>query len=659
LDFELNVPIPGGTALPLTISPGQTLFVLGANGTGKSGLMTQFYGGHQQRARRISAHRQTWMNSNAISLSPEQKRNQEIGMVGNDAQPTARWRDDFSTVRPSIAIYDLIDAENVRARDIAGAVDGDDMTLAKVLSSRRAAIKIINELLRLSNIPVEISVKESDQIIASKSGGAPYSIAELSDGERSALLIAATVLTAKPGTLILIDEPERHLHRSIISPLLTHLFARRPDCAFVISTHDVNLPLDNPTARTLLVRGCALSGNAFVNWDVDLVPPGAAIDEDLKRDILGARRKLLFVEGEARSLDKPLYTAVFKDVSVITRGSSRDVEHAVDGVRGARDLHWLHAFGIVDNDGRSQGDIDQLKGRGIYALSVFSVESVYYEPEIQRRVAERHAQVTGEQVAALVAAARAAAMAAIVPHVKRLSERAVEKSVREEILRQLPGREQIAAGEPVNFSVDVASVVAAESSRLQAFVEAGNLGAIIARYPVRETPGLDEIARKLGFRNREQYEGAVRTLLADDEEARAAVKGLFGPLGLTSLPRNSAARVGRCALAVHEPGRLGVDRRLARAGETLSFSTGLDWFRALHCPHNPKVVGSNPAPDLNRSDYQRTNVRLRVLVAWPCYGHVALQLADRIGENVVVTETRVRIPLGPPNCCCWCFGLRV
>src|SRR5258705_6789069 len=41
--------------------------------------------------------------------------------------------------------------------------------------------------------------------------------------------------------------------------------------------------------------------------------------------------------------------------------------------------------------------------------------------------------------------------------------------------------------------------------------------------------------------------------------------------------------------------------------------------------------------------------RLRVLVTWPCYGYAALQLADRIGENVVVTETRVRIPLGPPN----------
>ncbi len=279
--------------------------------------MHRFYTAHHVNARRMSAHRQTWMTSNAISLSPEQKRNTENSILGNDAQPTARWRDDHSAARPGIAIYDLIDSENVRARGIAEAFDRDDLELAKERRKQQAPIKVINELLRLSKIPVEISVKESDQVVASKSGSSPYSVAELSDGERSALLVAATVLTAKPGTLVLIDEPERHLHRSIISPLLTHLFARRLDCAFVVSTHYVTLPLDNPTARTLLVRGCTLEGTSFLNWDVDLVPPGAEIDEDLKRDILGARRKLLFVEGEARSLDTPLYSAVFKDVSVI------------------------------------------------------------------------------------------------------------------------------------------------------------------------------------------------------------------------------------------------------------------------------------------------------------------------------------------------------
>jgi hypothetical protein len=40
------------------------------------------------------------------------------------------------------------------------------------------------------------------------------------------------------------------------------------------------------------------------------------------------------------------------------------------------------------------------------------------------------------------------------------------------------------------------------------------------------------------------------------------------------------------------------------------------------------------------------NFKLRVLVAWVCRGPTALQLFERVGENVIVTQTRVRIPLG-------------
>jgi hypothetical protein len=296
-------------------------------------------------------------------LSPEQRRITQSHIQGTDAQPDARWKDLYSEQRASIAIYNLIDAENVRARAIAGAVDDDNMELAKILSKKDAPIKIINELLRLSNIPIEISVKETDQVVASKSGCEPYSIAELSDGERNALLIAANVLTAKPGTLILIDEPERHLHRSIISPLLTLLFAKRPDCVFIISTHEVMLPLDNPSARTLLIRGCTYNGSSVTAWDANIVPD-TEIGEDLKRDILGARRKILFIEGTEQSLDKPLYSLIFPGLSVISKSSCRDVEHAVSGIRDASTLHWLHVFGVVDNDRRTQPDIEKLKAKG-------------------------------------------------------------------------------------------------------------------------------------------------------------------------------------------------------------------------------------------------------------------------------------------------------
>jgi ABC-type lipoprotein export system ATPase subunit len=528
--FNLTVPRPSGGSLDLVVGLGEILFVLGANGTGKSGLMYHFYRTHQGNSRRISAHRQSWFETDTINMSPADRRSVESGMRGSDSNPDSRWMDRYSGARPNIAIFDLIDAENVRARSIANAVDQSDVDLARTLSRKDAPIKVINELLRLSNIPIEIMVREGERIVASKSGGAPYSVAQLSDGERNALLISANVLTVKEGTLILIDEPERHLHRSIISPLLTLLFTKRPDCAFVISTHDVMLPLDNPGTRTLLVRGCAHTGPSIAAWDADLVPSESEIDDDLKRDILGARRKLLFIEGSDKSLDKPLYSLVFPSVSVIAKSTCRDVEHAVFGIRDAATLHWVRAFGIVDNDGRTETDINELRSRGVYALSVFSVESIYYHPDIQRRVVERHAAITGEDVSTRLANAKAAAIAAIAPHVRRLSERVVEKTLREHASRHLPRRAEIAAGTPFNISIDVAAAVAAERARLEAALGASDVAAIIARYPVRETPALAEIASNLGFQSRRQYERAVRKLMIDDGEALTLVRSLFGTL---------------------------------------------------------------------------------------------------------------------------------
>jgi len=528
--FDLTIPRSVGEPLNLTANLGEHLFILGANGTGKSSLMQRLYTPHQTNARRISAHRQNWFSSNSMSLSPKQKRDFETNIRGADTSLESRWKDDYATQRASIAIYDLIDAENVRARSITDAVDRENIDLAKTLSKQDAPIKIINELLRLSNLPIEISVRENDQVVASKCGCVPYSVAELSDGERNALLIAATVLTVKNNTLVMIDEPERHLHRSIISPLLTRLFSKRNDCAFIVSTHDVMLPLDNPSARTLLIRGCAYAGASVSGWDVDLVPPEDEIDDDLKKDILGARRKILFVEGTERSLDKPLYSLVFPNVSVVAKSSCRDVEHAVCSIRDSGNLHWLSAFGIVDNDRRTEADINQLKEKGIYALSVFSVESIYYHPCVQHYVAQRHVIVTGGDATLRLGSAKTAAINAIRQHVQRLSERTAEKALREEFFRHLPRREEIASGNPINVSIDVGSFVTQECERLQNALDTDNLVEIISQYPVRETPALDKIAKELGFQNCEQYERSVQRLLVDDNEALAFVRSLFGTL---------------------------------------------------------------------------------------------------------------------------------
>jgi ABC-type cobalamin/Fe3+-siderophores transport system ATPase subunit len=532
LEIPVSVNPPLTNTMSVRIDSGDRIFVLGANGTGKSSLMHAIYHAHSTFARRITAHRQTWLSSGSISITGEQKRQTQNSIQSMDTQAEARWKDDYSAQRTSVAIYELFDAENVRAREIADAVTENDLARASDLARDESPIQAINELLRLSNIPIQISIHKDEQLIARKSGGPLYSVAELSDGERNALLIAANVLTALPGTLILIDEPERHLHRSIIAPLLTSLFAKRQDCAFVISTHDIMLPMDDSGARTLLVRGCTYDETRAVSeWVIDQLPANAPLDDALKADILGARRKVLFVEGDDKSLDCKIYSLLFPDVSVIPKGGCVEVENGVTGIRGASHLHWVHPFGVVDNDRRHPAEIARLLAKGVYATAVHSVESIYFHPEIQLRVALRHSDVTGADAAALLSKAKDAAIRTIShADIARLSARAIEKEVHEAVQRGIPTQSQIASGTPVAINIDIGKMLADEQSEFERLVASKDLEKIISRYPIRETQVLSIVSRSLGFQDRKQYEGAVVKLFMDDAAALTFARNLFGSL---------------------------------------------------------------------------------------------------------------------------------
>jgi len=292
--------------LKLTVNVGEMLLILGANGTGKSSLMHAFASAKQSKSRRIAAYRQMWFNSGSPEMTGKARAQAEQRFAMSDRMETARWKDQQGGQRTKVAIYDLIDSENMRAHKIAKAFDQDNSAPVEVLCATESVFKVLNRMLRLANINITVSIANNDEIVATRNGSEPYSIAKLSDGERNAILIAANVLTVPPGTHLLIDEPERHLHRSIISPLLSLLFKERPDCAFVVSTHEPLLPVDNPQSKVLLTRGCVFEGDKVISYDIDLLECTDAIDDDLKRTILGERRKIVFVEGVEHSLDKPL-----------------------------------------------------------------------------------------------------------------------------------------------------------------------------------------------------------------------------------------------------------------------------------------------------------------------------------------------------------------
>lgn len=281
--FRISFSKLDSSQMAIDVENGGVLFVVGANGAGKSALMHQIYTQHRGNCRRILAHRKTWLRSNRVELTAFSKKQSENQMSQQDINFVTRHQDNYAEQRSNLTIFELIDSENVRARDIARAVDSNDLDLAKKRSEDQAPISVINELLAVANIPIEIVLGNEDELFASKNGSELYSITELSDGERNAILISADVLTAKQGSLIVLDEPERHLHRSIISPLLSSLFLKRPDCAFVISTHDVYLPIDNEDASVLMVRGCEWNGKTPKGWDADLINSEDGIEPEIKK----------------------------------------------------------------------------------------------------------------------------------------------------------------------------------------------------------------------------------------------------------------------------------------------------------------------------------------------------------------------------------------
>jgi ABC-type Mn2+/Zn2+ transport system ATPase subunit len=528
--FNTSVRLIDGSDLILPVSSAAPLFVVGPNGAGKSGLISSLYRLNATYSVRISAHRQTWMESNAVPFSPQDKISNEQSIRGQDTQPHARWKEWNPNVRSGLVIADIIEADNKLSRELADAYRSGNLAEAAKLAAKPQPLAEITELFAGSGISIKLAIGENSTITASKNDGTPYSIARLSDGERAALLIAGTILTAKKGALILVDEPERHLHASIVTPLLLQLFGKRPDCSFVVSTHELSLPVGVPLAKTVLVRDSKTTGGDVDAWDLDLLQPGVEIDDATKQAIIGSRRKMLFIEGTSASLDKPLYELLFPGISIFPRESCRDVEHAVISVRDAAAVTWVQAFGIVDQDQISPTQRTALIANGIYPLSVYSVESLYYGPTIIAGVARRQSTIVGGDPADMIQAANTNLLAAIASEVDRLAARMTEQAVKDKIGLQMPDWKAVQRGQNVNITVDADAMYQAEKAQLNSWIAAEDVEKIVGRYPIRESQALDGVVTALQFKNRSQYEAAVRKLVSDDQSIRTTLIGYFGDL---------------------------------------------------------------------------------------------------------------------------------
>lgn len=536
--------IPRGVDQPtLTLEafPGDITAILGSNGSGKSalGFWMQTHAGDAKVAR-VIAHRRLWLEHARPDITPNQREDLRTNIKNWSNTSDSRWRDHAQASRPGMTLYDLLRRENERNAGVARLHDEGKTSADIDAVVSEAPFRQINRVLAQANLEILIEVSGGDNLEAIHARrGVRYPITEMSDGEKSAVLLVADILTQESGSVQIIDEPERHLHRSISAALIAAAIRERPDCHFVLLTHDLDLAHSLPQESTTLavVTDSGWSGTEPSNWEIHALDQAAEISDTARRAILGGRRKILFVEGDQESLDHPLYSVLFPDWSIHAAGGCESVIRSVAGLQTSSAHHWIEPRGIVDGDGRTSDEVSALADKGILSLPVQEVESLYYSAPFLAALAKQMAEVLGGDSALLLDQARKGAIDELTKHgnPERLSAIAAKPVLQRRVLDQLG--QKVATGlMNSTVTIEVKSTYPELLAEYRTSLDANNLDALVRSFPIRDSGTKVRVSDALRFKTVDNLEHAARTLIARDPQLAQAIRDIVGEL---PTPRNS------------------------------------------------------------------------------------------------------------------------
>ncbi len=517
-------------SITIELNNGSNLFVVGPNGSGKSALMNLWSRSSDNNIKVIRAQRKNWMESSTVNILPQQRVDVDRNYSSSQRKVASRYTDYYADAMINTALFDLVESENLIGRKVLKAIDDHIPDVEEKFSKRNRPIHIISKILVRGLLNVKITIDEKQTVQATRDGKT-YEVAQLSDGERNALILSCNILCSSAGTIFFIDEPEQHLHRSIASPLLSALISERPDCAFVIFTHELSLVETIEEAKVLVLHDCSWTGENPTAWDCNLLQPNEDIPNNVRRAILGGRKKILFVEGEDTSLDRRLYEVMYPDFTIHPAGSCSEVKQAVRGLKDSSNINWIEAYGIIDHDGRSEEDIQKLEKESIFALREFSVESLFYGESARNIIAKNKARELGKEVAELLHQAKENALSVLSNHRDRLAWRRCYFEIRQRAIREITKLEEISESHTNPIEISFPSPFTEELKRFQASMEKRDIDALIARYPVRETGLLDRIAKAFHYQTSNDYESAVVACVKNDEQFRQDLKSRLPAIG--------------------------------------------------------------------------------------------------------------------------------
>ena len=263
----------------------------------------------------------------------------------------------------------------------SNAREGDIIHLNDFKSNIDEVIEIWNHLIEhrtllcdnLGNLQIEC-------------GDEKYPAYKMSDGERVIFYVVGRVMLAKESSLIIVDEPEMHLHKAILNKLWDILEEKRKDCMFIYLTHDIDFAYTRIANKRWLKSYSSSTSGIFENWEIESIAD-SEIPEALLMKILGSRKKVLFCEGKQGSLDRQIIELLFPNFTITPLASCKDVINYTKAYNKISNKYAV-AYGIIDRDFRTKEQLDKLAAENIYSYDVAEIENLFLIEDFIKGFAE-------------------------------------------------------------------------------------------------------------------------------------------------------------------------------------------------------------------------------------------------------------------------------
>lgn len=304
---------------------------------------------------------------------------------------SAKNQDDFpyslakeygSEYRKVLAL--LIAERNAKRNEIIDSKrDGTEFKKAEFKTTIDTVIEIWNELIPHRKLLLD---PDSNLVITYRKGDDErnYEAYRMSDGERIILYLVGRIMQAPKNGLIIVDEPEVYLHRTVVDKLWNRLEKEREDCIFIYMTHDLQFA----TSR-VGVKSWIKSYEYPSTWDIQVIKDNE-IPEQLLMELLGSCKQILFCEGNStNSLDKKIFDVLFPNLIIYPLESCKEVISYTKAYNAIPSTN-TRAFGLVDSDFRSPAEINDLKANGIFTYHVAEIENVFLVEDFLKAFKEYH-----------------------------------------------------------------------------------------------------------------------------------------------------------------------------------------------------------------------------------------------------------------------------